>query len=50
MWRCANDGHARTVLSEKKFGNANRHATSAISKMPAAFHRVKNNMRLTSLV
>jgi hypothetical protein len=45
MWRCANEGHARTALSEKKFGKANRHTTSAVSKMPAAFHRVKNNMR-----
>jgi hypothetical protein len=47
MWRCANVGHARTALSEKKFGKANRHTTSAVSKIPAAFHRVKNNMRLT---
>ena len=44
MWRCAQDGHVRTVLSEKKFGSANRHTTSAVSRMPAAFHRVKNNM------
>ena len=37
-------------LSEKKFGTANRHTTSAMSRIPAAFHRVKNNMkRLSSL-
>ena len=32
------------MLSGKKFGTANRHTTSAVSKIAAAFHRVKNNM------
>ncbi len=50
MWRCAHDGHVRTVLSEKKFGTANRHTTSAVIKILAAFHRVKNNIDTLVLV
>jgi hypothetical protein len=44
MWRCAQLGQCLTTLSEKKFGNAQRHTARAVSKMAAAFHRVKNNM------
>src|SRR5271154_3253760 len=44
MCRCAQVGQRFTVLSLKKFGTANRHMTSAVSTMPAAFHRVKNNI------
>ncbi len=50
MWRCAHDGHFRIALSEKKFGKANRHTTSAVSRIPAAFHRVKNNIDTIVLV
>src|SRR5271169_3805123 len=44
MWRCAQAGHLRITFSGKKLGTANRHTTSAVSRIPAAFHRVKNNM------
>ena len=50
MWRCAHDGHVRSVLSEKKFGKANRHTMNAVSRIPAAFHRVKNNIDTIVLV
>src|SRR5579859_5115337 len=46
MWRCAHCGQRAIVLSEKKFGTANRHTTSAVSKIAAAFHREKNNIDL----
>jgi hypothetical protein len=32
------------VLSGKKFGTAQRHTASTVSKIDAAFHREKNNM------
>jgi hypothetical protein len=32
------------LLSGKKFGTAQRHTTNAVSKIAAAFHRVKNNI------
>src|SRR5580704_9731709 len=44
IWRCAQLGQRATVFSEKKFGTAKRHTTSAKSRIAAAFHRVKNNM------
>src|SRR5208282_213106 len=47
---CAQEGHVRTALSEKKFGTANRHAMSAVIRIPAAFHRVKNNIDSIVLV
>ena len=50
MWRCAHDGHVRSVASEKKFGTAKRHTMSAVSRIPAAFHRVKNNIDTIVLV
>src|ERR1700730_16307622 len=50
MWRCAHDGHVRSVLSEKKFGKAKRHTMNAVSRIPAAFHRVKNNIDTIVLV
>src|SRR5579863_3734246 len=44
MWRCAQLGQCWTTLSAKKFGTASRHTTRAVSRIAAAFHRVKNNM------
>src|SRR5579863_547305 len=44
IWRCAQLGQCWTTLSGKKFGTANRHTTSAVITIAAAFHRVKNNM------
>src|ERR1700726_3018460 len=44
MWRCAHAGQCFTVLSGKKFGTAHRHTKNAVSRIAAAFHRVKNNM------
>src|SRR5580693_6672558 len=44
MWRCAHSGQRFTVLSGKKFGTAHRHTKNAVSRIAAAFHRVKNNM------
>jgi hypothetical protein len=32
------------MRSGKKLGTANRHTTNAVSKIAAAFPRVKNNM------
>ena len=46
MWRCAQLGQDFTMRSGMKLGTANRHTTSAVSKIAAAFHRVKNNMDL----
>src|SRR5580698_5740761 len=43
-WRCAHSGQRFTVLSGKKFGTAHRHTANAMSRIAAAFHRVKNNM------
>ena len=38
------DGQVFTIRSGKKFGTANKHTSSAVSRIAAAFHRVKNNM------
>jgi hypothetical protein len=48
MWRCAQLGQREIVSAEKKFGSANRHTKSAVSRIAAAFHRVKNNMKFAS--
>src|SRR6201986_5451698 len=50
MWRCAQDGQVRSVLSEKKFGTAKRETIAAMSRVAAAFHREKNNIEAIVLV
>src|ERR1700749_1599320 len=50
MWRCAQDGQVRSVLSEKKFGTAKRHTIAAATRIAAAFHREKNNTDAIGLV
>src|SRR6516164_6299795 len=44
MWRCAQLGQCLITFSEKKLGKAQRHTTRAVSRIAAAFQRVKNNM------
>src|SRR6185369_18022266 len=50
MWRCAQDGHLRSVLSETKFGTANRQTITAVSRIATTFHREKNNIDAIVLV
>src|SRR5436190_15712726 len=44
MWRCAQLGQCLITFSEKKLGKARRHTARAVSKIAAAFQRVKNNI------
>src|SRR6185437_10512526 len=48
--RCAQFGQVLTVASEKKFGTAQRHTSSAVRMIASAFHRVKYNIELTRQV
>ena len=41
MWRCAHFGQLATMLAGRKLGTANSMMTNAVSRIAAAFHRVK---------